>query len=102
MNGQQSVNLGGGLGIFTDRDQRSIFLGFEFGESVFFFGYWSQLLHFFWLLNKSCILKCFILSTVFFWVQLYSPVASIIMGLHYYHIMLDFCIIIISCLTFAK
>ena len=38
MNGQQSVNLGGGLGIFTDRDQRSIFLGFEFGESVFFLG----------------------------------------------------------------
>ena len=25
-----------GLGIFTDRDQRSIFFGFEFGESVFF------------------------------------------------------------------
>ena len=26
----------GELGIFTDRDQRSIFLGFEFRESVFF------------------------------------------------------------------
>ena len=26
---------GGGLGIFTDRNQRSIFLGFEFRESVF-------------------------------------------------------------------
>ena len=26
-----------------------------------------------------------------FWVQFYSPGASIIMGLHYYHIMLDFC-----------
>ena len=27
---------GGGLGIYTDRDQRSIFLGFEFRKSVFF------------------------------------------------------------------
>ena len=26
----------GGLGIFTDRDQRSIFWGFEFRKSVFF------------------------------------------------------------------
>ena len=26
-----------------------------------------------------------------FWVQFYSPDGSIIMGLHYYHIMLDFC-----------
>ena len=43
------------------------------------------------MLNKSCILKCFIFSTVFFWVQFYSPGASVIMGLHYYHIMLDFC-----------
>ena len=25
----------GGLGIFTDRDQQSIFLGFEFRKSVF-------------------------------------------------------------------
>ena len=25
-----------------------------------------------------------------FWVQFYSPSASIIMGVHYYHIMLDF------------
>ena len=42
-----------------------IFLGgFEFQESVFF-GYCSQLLYFFEL-NKSCILKCFIFSTVFF------------------------------------
>ena len=67
---------GGWLVIF----QRSIFLGFEFRESVFF-----------GLLNKSCILKCFIFSTVFFWVQFYSPGASIIMGLYYYHIMLGFC-----------
>ena len=26
-----------------------------------------------------------------FWVQFYSPSVSIIMGLHYHHIMLDFC-----------
>ena len=43
------------------------------------------------LLNKRCILKCFICSTVLFWFQFYSPGASIIMGLHYCHIMLDFC-----------
>ena len=36
----------GGLDIFTYRDQRSIFLGFEFGKSVFL-GYWSELLYFF-------------------------------------------------------
>ena len=27
---------GGGLGIYTDRDQQSIFGGFEFPKSVFF------------------------------------------------------------------
>ena len=60
-------------------------------ENLYFFGYWSQLLYFFGLLNKSCILKCFIFSTVFFCVQFYSPGVSMIMGLHYYRIMLDFC-----------
>ena len=44
---------------------------------------------FFGFLNKSCILKCFMFSTV--GSSFYSPSASIIMGLHYYHIMLDFC-----------
>ena len=34
---------GGGLGIYTDIDQRSIFGGFEFGESVFF-----------WATGRSC------------------------------------------------
>ena len=51
------------------------FSNFEFREFVPF-----------WLLNKSCILKCFILSKVFF----NSPGASVIMGLHYYHMMLEF------------
>ena len=60
-------------------------------ENLYFFGYWSQLLYFFGLSDKSCILKYFIFSTVFFGFQFYSPSASIIMGLHYYHIMLDFC-----------
>ena len=59
-------------------------------QNLYFFGYWSQLLYFFGLLNKSCILKCFIFQQ-YFWVQFYSPGASIIMGLYYYHIMLDFC-----------
>ena len=60
-------------------------------ENLYFLGYWSQLLYFLGLLNKRCILKCFICSTAFFWFQFYSPCASVIMGLHYYHIMLDFC-----------
>ena len=34
-------------------------------ENLNFLGYWSQLLYSFGLLNKSCILKCFICSTVF-------------------------------------
>ena len=46
---------------------------------------------FFGLLNKNCILKCFIFAMVFLGVQFYSPGASIIMSLHYCHIMLDFC-----------
>ena len=41
---------GGGFGVFTDRDQRSIFWVLNF-ENLYFFG----------LLNKSRILKCFIL-----------------------------------------
>ena len=44
------------------------FRGSEFRESVFF-GYWSQLLYFFGLLTKRCILKCFICSTVIFLVS---------------------------------
>ena len=64
-------------------------MGFEFQESVFFLGAGHSCCVF-GLLNKSCILKCFIFSTVFFWVRFYSPGASIIMGLHYYHV-LDFC-----------
>ena len=84
------VNPGGGLGIFTDRDHQSNFLGFEFRKFVFF-GYWSQLLYFFGLLNKCCILKYFIFLTVFFWVQFYVPGTSVIMVLHYYHIVLNVC-----------
>ena len=80
---------GGGLGKFTDRDQRRIFLGFEFWESVFFWVLVRAAV-FLGLLNKRCILKCLIFSTVFFWVQFRSLGASVIMGLHYYHIMLDF------------
>ena len=45
---------GGGFGIFTDRDQRSIFWVLNF-QNLYFLG----------LLNKSCILKCFVLSKVF-------------------------------------
>ena len=66
---------GGGFCVVTERDQRSIFRVLNFEN-----------LYFFWLLNKSCILKRFILSKVFF----NSPGASIIMGLHYYRLMLEF------------
>ena len=41
------------------------FRGFEFQESVFL-GVLLTTAVFFGLLNKSCILKCFIFSTVFF------------------------------------
>ena len=72
------------------QESAEYFGGFEFRESVFF-GYWSQLLYFLGLLNKRCILKGFICSTVLFWFQFYSSGASIIMGLHYCNIMLDLC-----------
>ena len=81
---------GGGLGIFTDRDQRSIFGVLNF-ENLYFFGYCSQLLYFWGLLNNCCIFKCFIFLTVFFWVQFYAPGTSVITVLHYYHhIVLNF------------
>ena len=76
---------------FTDKYQRSIFWGFQFQESVFFGGTGHSCC-IFGLLNKSCVLKCFIFSTVFFLVQFYSPGASVIMVP----------IIIVSCITFAK
>ena len=65
-------------------------MGFEFRKSVFFWVLVTAAV-FFGFSDKSCILKCFIFSTVFFGFQFYSPSASVIMGLHYYHIMLDFC-----------
>ena len=57
---------GGGLAIFTDKDRRSILGGgFQFQESVFFWVLITAAV-LFGLSNKSCILKCFIFSTVFF------------------------------------
>ena len=53
---------GGGLGIFTDRDQLSIFLSFEFRKSVFFWVLLTAAV-FFW----AFIFKCSIFLTVFFW-----------------------------------
>ena len=55
----RSQSPGGGLDIFTDRDQRSI-LPYIFG-----------------LLTKCCMLKCFILSTVVFKVHFYSSCTSV-------------------------
>ena len=62
---KSSVDPGGGLRVFTDRDKRSIFWVFNF-KNLYFLGYWSQQLYFFGLLNKSYILKCFKFLTVFF------------------------------------
>ena len=81
---------GGGLDIFTDRDQRSIFLGFEFQESAFFWVLLTVAV-FFGLLDKCCIFKCSIFLTVFFGVQFYAPGTSVITVLHYYRIVLNFC-----------
>ena len=69
-----------------------VFFGVLNFKNLYFLGTGHSCCIFFGLLqNKSCILKCFIFSAVFFWVQFYPPGASIIIGLHYYHIMLDFC-----------
>ena len=66
---------GGELSIFTDRDQRSIFLGFEFRKSVFFwvfatvavfFGSLNKCCIFFELLNKCCILRVSYFQQYFF------------------------------------
>ena len=46
--------------------------------------------YFFGLLNKCCIFKGFIFSTVFLLGQFYSPGTSVSTVLHYYHIMLSF------------
>ena len=65
------------------------FLGFEFRESVFFCVLVTAAV-FFGLLNKGCFFKCFIFSTVFSGPVLFTR-ASIIIGINFYHIMLDFC-----------
>ena len=55
-----SQNPGGGLGISTNRDQRSIFLGFESRMSVFFWVLVTDAVFFFGLLNNCCISEYFI------------------------------------------
>ena len=61
------LDPGGELGIFTDRDQGSIFWGFEFRKSVFFGGgVLVTAALFLGFLNKCSILKCFIFLTVIF------------------------------------
>ena len=81
---------GGGLGIFTNRDQQSIFLGFEFQKFVFFCTQLTAAV-FFGLLDKCCIFKCFISVSVLFWLKFYVPGTSVITVLHCYHIVLNFC-----------
>ena len=53
----------GGLSVFADRDQRSTFWGFEIRKPVFL-GVLATAAVLFWLLNKCCIFKGFIFSTV--------------------------------------
>ena len=43
------------------------------------------------MLNESYILKCSIIINSIFWVQFCPPGSSIVIDLHYYHIMLYFC-----------
>ena len=62
-------------GIFTDRDQRSTFWALNF-ENLYL-GVLATAAVFFGLLDKCCIFKCFIFSTVFVWVQFYSPGTSL-------------------------
>ena len=46
----EGITPGGGLGIFTDRDQRSIFGVLNF-KNLYFFGFCSQLLYLFWVVK---------------------------------------------------
>ena len=64
-------------------------MGFEFQQSVFF-GVLVTAVVLFGGVKKSCILMCLVFSTVFLGL-VFSPGASITMGLHYYHMMLGFC-----------
>ena len=47
---KSNVDPGGGLGVFTDRDKRSIFLVLNF-KNLYFFGHWLQQLYFFWVVK---------------------------------------------------
>ena len=65
-------------------------MGFEFRESVSFWVLFIAAVVF-WVVKKSCILKCFIFSTVFFLGPVLFTKCFSIRVLHYYHIMLEFC-----------
>ena len=115
---------GGGLGIFTDRDQRSILLGFEFRKSVIFLALLTAAV-FFGLLDKCCIFNGMsrepygalrsVIARFFFCIfhalsfelnffRPEVPFNSIFWSsfMHLVHQQSRFSIIIISCLTFAK
>ena len=76
-----TASQGGGLSVFTDRDQRSIFTGFEFRKSVFLGGTGNSCCILFGSLNECCTLKGFEFSTVFL-CQFYSPGTSVNTALH--------------------
>ena len=66
-------------------------MGFEFRKYVFFLGTAQSCCIFFGLLDKCCIFKCYIFFNSIFWLKLYTPGTSVIMVLHYYQIVLNFC-----------
>ena len=82
---KQYVSPGGGLSIFTDRDQQSTFLGSEFLKSVIFWVLVIGAVFYFGWLNVFCILKCFIFSRESFWVLFYSSSTSV-STLSFYHV----------------
>ena len=61
---QHSVCPGGGLGIFTDRDQRCSF-GVSNLKNLYFLGTAHSCGIFWGLLDKCCIFKCFIFQQYF-------------------------------------
>ena len=80
----------GGFDIFTDRDQRSIFGGFELRKSVFF---WVLIIVAVFVGCQTnavflSVLICF--AQCFFLIQFYSPDTSVSTG-HHYHLTLNIC-----------
>ena len=80
-------NLGDGLGIFTNGDQRCILGALNF-ENLYFV--WTGDNCRLWgLANKYCIFGCLYFQK-YFWVQFCQAGISVNTVFHYYHIVLNF------------